>query len=190
MLLHFVTRFIRTSTVHNTTHSSFTQSLSKRKDEMPPRAYYALRYAPPSGHATIKKNINWPTHRRKTDLLLHYRCKYSKYNFEPVYQCTKVCSDLIKINENWMQARNQGSAGWRSPPRKIFASPRTMFWTYFKSIGHSVKSLAPFRKLCDPSCHKLVTGLIECKPKLVASCKRHRLFWHNQGSVQKQLWKK
>jgi len=31
MLLHFVTRFIRTSTVHNTTQSSFTQSLSKWK---------------------------------------------------------------------------------------------------------------------------------------------------------------
>ena len=31
MLLHFVTRFIRTSTVHNTTQSSFTQSLSKGK---------------------------------------------------------------------------------------------------------------------------------------------------------------
>jgi len=27
------------------------------KDEMPPRAYYALWYAPPSGHATIKKTI-------------------------------------------------------------------------------------------------------------------------------------
>ena len=57
MLLHFVTRFIRTSTVHNTTQSSFTQSLSKMKDEMPPRSYYALWYAPPSGHATIKKTI-------------------------------------------------------------------------------------------------------------------------------------
>ena len=70
MLLHFFTRFIRTSTVHNTTQSSFTQSLSKMKDEMPPRAYSALWYAPPSGHATFKKNDNWPMHRRKTDLLL------------------------------------------------------------------------------------------------------------------------
>jgi len=30
----------------------------QKKDEMPPRAYSALWYAPPSGHATIKKNNN------------------------------------------------------------------------------------------------------------------------------------
>ena len=45
MLLHFVTRFIRTSTVHNTTQSSFTQSLSKWKTKCHrgPTTRYGMR---------------------------------------------------------------------------------------------------------------------------------------------------
>jgi len=57
----------------------------QRKDEMPPSAYSALWYAPPSGHATIKKNNNWPTHRRKTDLLLQWAPICKKVSLE--YGC-------------------------------------------------------------------------------------------------------
>jgi len=35
-----------------------------------------------------------------------------------------------------------------------------MCWTYFKTIGHSLKNLSPFQKtLRPPWCPKLVTGL-------------------------------
>jgi len=42
------------------------------------------------------------------------------------------------------QARNQGG---EASPRKMFAPPGKMCWTYFETIGHSLKNLSPLRKL-------------------------------------------
>jgi len=67
---------------------------------------------------------------------------------------TKPC----QMGHTPFQARNQGGA--RNPPRKCFAPPGEMFWTSFKTIGHSSKILGPSQKSLRPSCcPKLVTGL-------------------------------
>jgi len=60
MLLHFVTRFIRTSTVHNTTQSSLTQSLSKWKTKCHrgPTTRYGMRL-----QAVTQQSTRWATRR-------------------------------------------------------------------------------------------------------------------------------
>jgi len=51
------------------------------------------------------------------------------------------------------QARNQGDAGGLRLHGK-------MFWTWFKTIGHSLKNLGPSKKTFRlPWCPKLVMGL-------------------------------
>jgi len=40
----------------------------------------------------------------------------------------------------------------KAPLRKNFAPTRKICWTYFESIGHSLKNLSPFRKLFAPWC--------------------------------------
>ena len=37
------------------------------------------------------------------------------------------------------QARNQGGAGGAKTPRKFFAPPGKICWTYIKTIGHNLK---------------------------------------------------
>jgi len=55
------------------------------------------------------------------------------------------------------QARNQRG---EASPRKIFAPPGTMCWTYFETIGHSLKNLSPLlENSSHPRCLKLVTGM-------------------------------
>ena len=55
------------------------------------------------------------------------------------------------------QACNQGG---EASPRKIFASPGKMRWTYFETIGRSLKTLSSSQKTFRPPwCPKLVTGL-------------------------------
>jgi len=47
------------------------------------------------------------------------------------------------------------------PPRKFFATPGKMCWTWFNTIGHSSKNLGPSQKTLRPSWGpKVVTGLI------------------------------
>jgi len=46
----------------------------------------------------------------------------------------------------YRQARKYGGAGGLSPSRKFFSPPGKMCWTYFKSIGHSLKNLGPSLK--------------------------------------------
>jgi len=51
--------------------------------------------------------------------------------------------------------------GGEATPRKIFASPGKMCWTYFETIGHSLKIFSPSQKtLRPPWCPKLVMGLV------------------------------
>ena len=40
--------------------------------------------------------------------------------------------------------------GGEDPRRKIFVPTRKMCWTYFKTIGHSLKSLSPSEKILRP----------------------------------------
>ena len=51
-----------------------------------------LWYAPPSGHATIKESNNWPTHRRKTDLLPH---QHTSETLNSACPCATQGSDRI-----------------------------------------------------------------------------------------------
>jgi len=55
-----------------------------------------------------------------------------------------VCADkhqgLLFYQLEYEKARTQGR---RSPPRKIFARPGRMCWTYFKANGHSLKIFSP-----------------------------------------------
>ena len=49
------------------------------------------------------------------------------------------------------QARNQGGAGGAKPPlEKLFVPNGKLCWTWFKIIGHSLKTLGPSQKTLRP----------------------------------------
>ena len=74
--------------------------------------------------------------------------------------------DRLLKNKRWNNApatwpitRGEGRRG-RIPPRNFFSPPGKMCWTYFKTIGHSLKKCVPLSENSSlPWCPKLVTGL-------------------------------
>jgi len=64
------------------------------------------------------------------------------------HESTRSIHILFEIVFRWRCKRicQKGVLQGEAPTRKFSAPPGKMFWTYFKSTGHSVKNLGPLRK--------------------------------------------
>jgi len=71
-----------------------------------------------------------------------YNCFLYKYSFRQLAKKTLVSCIYRPVP--------RGAQGGRSPRKMLFVPPGKMCWTYFKTIGRSLKKIPPLRKPFAP----------------------------------------